>query len=63
MDVLIKETFKHLFEVQTQQTYQIKAHNFLVLKISFISSIYEDGSSSENVLNKKSKFLYEILMI
>ena len=52
-----------LFEVQTQQTYQIKAHSSLILKTSFTSIIHEDVTPSDKVLNEKSKFLSEILMI
>ena len=53
----------YLFEVQTQQTCQIKAHSLLILNISFISSIHEDVTLSDKVLNENSKFLSEILMI
>ena len=58
MGVLIKT--KHLnyflFEVQTQQTYQIKVHSSLILKTSFISSVHEDVSALDRVLNEKSNF-------
>ena len=34
-----------------------KKHSFLILKISFISSIHENATSSDKVLNEKSRFL------
>ena len=49
-----------LFKVQT---HQVKAHNSLILKICFISSIYEDVTPSDKVFNEKSKFPSEILTI
>ena len=41
----------------------MKAHRSLVLQISFIYSINEDVTPSDTVLNEKSKFVSEILMI
>ena len=64
MGVLIETNFNYfLFEVQIQKTYQIKAHSFLIFKASFISSIHEDVTPSDKVLNDKTKFLSEILMM
>ena len=58
MGVLIKTKYLNyfLFEVHTQQTYQIKAHSFLILKTSFISSIHKDVTAPDKVLNEKSNF-------
>ena len=52
-----------LFEVQTQRTYQMKTHSSLILNTSLISSIHKYATSSDKVLNQKSKFRPEILMI
>ena len=43
-----------LYEVQTQQTYDIKAHSSLILKTSFMSIIHKDITPSDKVLNEKS---------